>query len=112
MDLADKEVFHKGDAVVVRRSCGRDRLDRVERVTKTLVICEGGGRYRVRDGWQSGGGSTWRRTQIVKATDADVARIRAAERKSLLEYRFTNLHWYNVDLETLEKVAELVGDRG
>lgn len=65
-----------GDELIYKAYRSLDRIVKVERVTKTMVACNNGARFRISDGYAVNGDG-WTRTSVRKPKDAEeVQRIK------------------------------------
>lgn len=88
-----------GDLVIVSFGYNSDRIERVERITKSGRIIVGGRTFKP-DGWQYGGGSYYY-SQIREATEECVNQIHEDDfkKKVLMRMRGTNVISYEQAVE-------------
>jgi hypothetical protein len=100
----------KGDQVIVRGSGygHHDRVTKVERLTKTLIILEGGGRYRKATGYRSGERSSWNFSYLVEYTDGAALAIAHRELVESLTYKINKNVLDDVPMDKLLQIARLL----
>lgn len=96
-----------GDAVFISGSGGMgsaDCVSSVKRLTKTLIITEGGSRFRRDNGWSQNSGGGYYRRYLQEPTQQKLDDIR----KVLLAAQFKRIKWETLSLKTLEAVKKLL----
>lgn len=82
-----------GDELVYKQYFSLDRIVKVENVTKTMVVCNNGVRFRVSDGYAVNG-DRWTSTSVRKPKDAEeVQKIKNA----LLAFKYIQVIKENID---------------
>lgn len=73
-----------GDMVVETLGFSGERIGKVERITKTQVVLDTGGKYRRTNGRQVGA-DKWSNSHIVPASEADIIRVRMRNMRDAID---------------------------
>ena len=105
--MNELENLKVGDLVVVKGNITDIKtLSKIDRVTKTLIVI-GYRRFRRSDG-QLVGRDDWHYANIRPATDEDIERIKKDREKRELVKHLNGVVWYNLPLESLTHIWDVV----
>lgn len=80
----------------------------VERLTKTLVVLEGGQRYRRSNGFRSGDRSSWNWTRLVEYTEGKALAINHRKLRESIEYKIHKRVLSDLPMDKLIAIARLL----
>lgn len=95
-----------GDKVLIRKQWGLI-VQRVEKLTKTMIVIDDGSRFR-RDSGSEVGATAWSWKSLEEATDESIKEIKKVNRKRGLVKILKNVNYSNMTLEALEEIYKLV----
>ena len=76
----------------------------VERLTKTMVILDGRGRYNRKDGYAVGSGSVYMRSHLVEPTPENIEKY---ERRSVID-KLKHAKWVELSTEQLKYIGRIL----
>lgn len=96
-----------GDRVIVGRRWPHSKVDTVERLTQTLIVLRGGGRFRRVDG-TAVGSDTYSIFMLCEPTQKTPDEIK----RSRLEKQLAAIKWGEVSLEDLLAIESIITGKG
>jgi hypothetical protein len=100
----------EGDEVIVAGDrIYSDSISKVQRLTKTQIILEKGGKFR-RDNGSCLPYDAWHYTFLEEATEERKAAIRVANKRHGILKLIREFDWSSLSTEVLEKVVELIAE--
>lgn len=95
-----------GDKVVVSPQFHLKYIDKVKRITKTLIITANGSRFSKI--WGSTPGNSWTPTSIAKFSTEKEQEINELKQKSMIIKKIQQISYSELSLKTLEKINTVI----